>query len=110
VYTKGLVIMLEIVIPLYPGVTQLDFTGPHQVLSRMPGAHIQVASVGGRDIEAEGLKFAGLSDLAAIAACDVLLIPGGLSATGVILDPGLRPAGDHVVASDQTVVVFAQHR
>src|SRR3712207_1767354 len=49
---------LQIVFPLYPGVTHLDFTGPHQVLTRMPDADIVVASVGGRDIEAEGLTFA----------------------------------------------------
>ena len=31
---------LQIVIPLYPNVTHLDFTGPHQVLSRAPEAEI----------------------------------------------------------------------
>jgi putative intracellular protease/amidase len=78
--------MLEIVIPLFPGVTHLDFTGPHQVLSRTPDARIRVASMGGRDIEAEGLTFTGLSDLAAIDRCDVLVVPGGVAATEVILD------------------------
>jgi putative intracellular protease/amidase len=78
--------MLEIVIALYPGVTQLDFTGPHQVLSRAPNARVQVGSLGGRDIEAEGLKFTGLADLAAIARCDVLLVPGGAAATEAGLD------------------------
>ena len=29
---------LQIVIALYPGVTHLDFTGPHQVLVRTPDA------------------------------------------------------------------------
>ena len=29
---------MSIVFALFPGVTQLDFTGPHQVLSRLPGA------------------------------------------------------------------------
>jgi putative intracellular protease/amidase len=78
--------MLEIVIALYPGVTHLDFTGPHQVLSRTPDARVRVASLGGRDIEAEGLVFSDLADLAAIERCDVLLVPGGLSATEVMLD------------------------
>src|SRR5687768_3818083 len=44
----------QIVIALYPGVTHLDFTGPHQVLTRTPDAELIVASVGGQDIEAEG--------------------------------------------------------
>lgn len=78
--------MLEIVIALYPGVTHLDFTGPHQVLSRTPDARMTVASMGGRDIEAEGLAFTKLADLAALERCDVLLVPGGLGATEVILD------------------------
>ncbi|HEV7386218.1 MAG TPA: DJ-1/PfpI family protein, partial [Phenylobacterium sp.] len=57
---------LQIVIPLFPDVTHLDFTGPHQVLSRAPGAEVVVASVGGRDVAAEGLVFAGLKDLAKV--------------------------------------------
>jgi len=78
--------MLEIVIALFPGVTQLDFTGPHQVLSRTPQARVRVASLGGRDIEAEGLVFAGLADLREVDSCDVLLVPGGLGATEAMLD------------------------
>ena len=76
----------HIVIPLYPDVTHLDFTGPHQVLSRPPGARLHVASVGGRDISAEGLVFTGLADLAAVERCDVLCIPGGFGATEAMLD------------------------
>jgi cyclohexyl-isocyanide hydratase len=78
--------MLEIVIALYPGVTHLDFTGPHQVLSRTPDARVTVASIGGRDIEAEGLVFSRLADLSAVERCDVLLVPGGLAATEAMLD------------------------
>ena len=78
--------MLEIVIALYPGVTHLDFTGPHQVLSRTPDARVTVASLGGRDIEAEGLTFTRLADLAAIDRCDVLLVPGGVTALEAALD------------------------
>lgn len=77
---------LAIVIALYPGVTHLDFTGPHQVLSRAPDAEVVVASLGGRDIEAEGLTFTGLADLAGVARCDVLLVPGGFGATDMMLD------------------------
>ena len=50
---------LQIVIALYPGVTHLDFTGPHQVLCRTPGATVVTASLGGQDIEADGLRLAG---------------------------------------------------
>jgi cyclohexyl-isocyanide hydratase len=77
---------LQIVIALYPQVTHLDFTGPHQVLSRTPGAQVVTASMGGRDIAAEGLMFTGLADLAKVARCDVLLVPGGFGATDAMLD------------------------
>jgi transcriptional regulator GlxA family with amidase domain len=75
-----------IVVALYPGVTQLDFTGPHQVLSRMPGAHVVTASLGGCDVWSDGLTFTGLADLAQIAACDVLLVPGGGGCADAMLD------------------------
>ncbi|HET6972172.1 MAG TPA: DJ-1/PfpI family protein [Phenylobacterium sp.] len=76
----------QIVIALYPGVTHLDFTGPHQVLVRTPDADVVVASLGGQDIEAEGLRFAGLADLAAVERCDVLLVPGGFGTTDAMMD------------------------
>ena len=77
---------IDIVIPLYEGVTQLDFTGPHQVLSRAPGAQVVVASMGGVDIAADGLVFTGLADLANVEACNLLLVPGGFGATSAMLD------------------------
>jgi cyclohexyl-isocyanide hydratase len=77
---------LQIVIPLFADVTQLDFTGPHQVLSRAPNAQVTVASIGGRDIAAEGLVFTGLADLAKVERCDLLLVPGGLGAADAMLD------------------------
>jgi transcriptional regulator GlxA family with amidase domain len=69
---------LTIAFALYPGVTHLDFTGPHQVLSSLPGAKAVGASLAGGDIEAQGLTFGSLPRLADIAACDVLCVPGGL--------------------------------
>ena len=77
---------LQIIIALYPGVTHLDFTGPHQVLARTPGADVVVASLGGIDIEADGLTFSKLADLAKLERCDVLLIPGGFGTTDAMQD------------------------
>ena len=68
---------MSIVVPLYEGVTQLDFTGPHQFLSRTPYLHVRVASLGGRSITLDNLTFSDLEDLASIDSCDVLLVPGG---------------------------------
>jgi cyclohexyl-isocyanide hydratase len=42
-----------VVFALYPRITQLDFTGPFEVLSRLPDAHCVLASVAGGEIEAD---------------------------------------------------------
>jgi len=71
------------VFAVFPGVTQLDFTAPHQVFSMMPGAEVIVASVAGGTLETPGLIFAGLRRLADIPACDVICVPGGYGATDI---------------------------
>ncbi|MDB5430681.1 MAG: thiamine biosynthesis protein ThiJ [Caulobacter sp.] len=76
----------RIVFVLYPGVTHLDFTGPHQVLARLPGAVATVASVDGGEMESDGLTFAHLSRLADIEACDLLCVPGGLGSSEAMHD------------------------
>jgi cyclohexyl-isocyanide hydratase len=76
----------RIVIPLFDGVTHLDFTGPHQVFSRVPGARVVVASLGGRDIEADGLVFSDLADLSKVESCDVLCVPGGAGTGAAMVD------------------------
>jgi len=67
----------HIVFALYPGVTHLDFTGPHQFLQRLPGAKVTVASVEGGEMEADGLTFAGLTPFFDISSCDLICVPGG---------------------------------
>lgn len=76
----------HIVFALFTGVTQLDFTGPHQVFSRLPGAAVTAASLGGQAIEADGLTFTGLARLENIEACDVLCVPGGWGTNQAVLD------------------------
>ena len=78
---------LTIVFALYPGVTHLDFTGPQQVLCRLPGARTIAASATGEPIEADGLTFANLTRLADIPACDVICVPGGFGCTDAMVDP-----------------------
>jgi cyclohexyl-isocyanide hydratase len=66
-----------IVFPVFPGVTQLDFTGPYQVLVRIPGTKLIVASVGGAPVESAGLTFSSLARLEDVERCDVICVPGG---------------------------------
>jgi transcriptional regulator GlxA family with amidase domain len=71
-----------IVFALYSGVTQLDFTGPHEVFSYLPGASVILASAEGGTIEATGgMTFAGLRRLAEIPECDIVCVPGGRGST-----------------------------
>ena len=72
---------ISVVVPVYDGVTQLDFTGPHQFLSRTPDVQVRVASLNGRPVTADRLTFSNLEDLGAIAACDVLLVTGAAAST-----------------------------
>lgn len=74
-----------IVFAIFPGVTQLDFTGPHQVFSALPGAEIIVASVDGGAIECNGFAFSGLRRLADIPECDVICVPGGRGTTDIAI-------------------------
>ena len=76
----------HIVFALFPGLTQLDFTGPHQILSRLPGAEVTVASAAGGALDAEGLRFAGLARLADVAGCDLVCVPGGITIVDAIED------------------------
>ena len=76
-----------IVETIYPGMTQLDFTGPHTIFSRIPGASVVVASAAGGPVESDGgLVFAGTRRMAEVERCDLLFVPGGMAATDVIHD------------------------
>jgi cyclohexyl-isocyanide hydratase len=78
----------RIVFILYPQLTQLDFTGPYEVLARLPGAETVVASLAGGVLAAEtGLTFANLRALADIDRCDMIMLPGGPGQTEAMLDP-----------------------
>ena len=75
---------LTIVMPIYDGVTQFDFTGPHQFFSRLPGAKVSVASLDAAPVTSQDLTFSNLEDLGTLDVGDVLCVPGGGGATQVI--------------------------
>src|SRR5689334_17192474 len=76
----------KIVFAIYPGMTHLDFTGPHQFLSRAPRSETVVASPAGGPVEADGLTFANTVRIADVRSCDLICVPGGLYATKVAQD------------------------
>lgn len=75
-----------VVFPIYPRVTHLDFTGPHQVLAFTPGVSVVVASAGGKPVSADGLTFTNLACLEDIERCDVVCVPGGGGVTDAMQD------------------------
>jgi transcriptional regulator GlxA family with amidase domain len=87
-----------IVFVLFPGLTQLDFTGPFEVLQRLPGARVVVASREGGVLQADsGLELSGLSRLSDVAHADVICVPGGYGLNAALADAeliaGLRRLG-----------------
>jgi putative intracellular protease/amidase len=75
-----------IVFAIWPGMTHLDFTGPHQFLSRTPNSQTIVASPAGGAVEADGLVFANTVRIADVRSCDLICVPGGVGATKVAQD------------------------
>jgi cyclohexyl-isocyanide hydratase len=77
----------HVVFALYPQLTQLDFTGPYEVLQRVPGARLTLASHAGGTLTADsGLTFGGIVRLADIDALDVICVPGGYGVTAALGD------------------------
>ncbi|WP_395644536.1 DJ-1/PfpI family protein [Terricaulis sp.] len=78
----------KIVFIIYPRLTQLDFTGPYEVLARLPNAEVVVASKDGGTLVSElGLAFTNLHALADVDRADLICIPGGPGQTEAMLDP-----------------------
>jgi cyclohexyl-isocyanide hydratase len=79
---------LRIVSLVFPHVTQLDLTGPVQVLSRLPGAVVDLAW---HRIEAvptdSGFALLPTTTFHDAPQADVLLVPGGRGAFELMADP-----------------------
>lgn len=68
---------------LFPNLTQLDLTGPYEVLSRLPGAEtLLLADARGPVRTEHGLAILPQVRLAECPALDIVLVPGG---------PGVNP-------------------
>ena len=73
---------LNIVFLFYEGMTALDAIGPHEILSRLPGASIKRVSAESGDIRTcTNLILKTEYQLSDISHADVLVVPGGGNAT-----------------------------
>ncbi len=81
---------LNVVFILYPNLTQLDFTGPLQVLSRLPGASVHLAARTLEPVSTDAvLTIPPTTTFADCPPADVLCIPGGFGVDDAINDVAL---------------------
>lgn len=75
---------------LFPNVTQLDFTGPLQVLSRVPGARVHLVAKSMAPVTTDAVLT--LNPTCTFDTCppvDVLVIPGGFGVDDAMNEPDL---------------------
>ncbi|RIJ45010.1 DJ-1/PfpI family protein, partial [Clavibacter lycopersici] len=78
----------RIVSLVFPHVTQLDLTGPVQVLSRLPGAAVDLAWHRIEPVPTDcGFPLLPTTSFADAPQADVLLVPGGRGAFDLMEDP-----------------------
>jgi len=92
------------VFPLYPGVTQLDFTGPFEVFSRLPETRCVLAATQGGQVEGSGgLSVANVLPLARIDRCTLLCVPGGYGCIAAMEDEAYLAALRRLSASTRYI-------
>jgi cyclohexyl-isocyanide hydratase len=78
---------MNIVFVLFDNVTQLDFSGPVQFLSRMPGAKVFVTSKDGNAVTTDcGFSILPTASFADCVAADIICVPGGHGVREAIAD------------------------
>jgi cyclohexyl-isocyanide hydratase len=86
---------IRIAFLLFPNLTQLDLTGPAQVLSRVPGARVTYVAATLDPVPSDcGLALVPTETIAeasadGAASADVLVVPGGDGAFDAMLDPAV---------------------
>jgi cyclohexyl-isocyanide hydratase len=81
---------MNIVFVLFDNVTQLDFAGPVQFLSRLPGAKIHVVSTDGDAIRTDsGFSILPRASFAQCPQADIICVPGGHGVREAIADPAI---------------------
>lgn len=78
---------LRIAFLLFPGVTQLDLTGPAQVLSRLGNARLDFVWKTLDPVPTDaGFSILPTATFADVPTADILCVPGGFGINGVIAD------------------------
>lgn len=81
---------MNIVFVLFDNVTHLDFAGPVQFLSRMPGAKIFVVSNDGGPVTTDcGFSILPTTSFADCQQADIICVPGGHGVREAVADPAI---------------------
>jgi cyclohexyl-isocyanide hydratase len=76
---------IRIAFLLFPNVTQLDFTGPVQVLSRLGNARLDLVWKTPEPVQTDaGFAILPTATLAEVDRADILCVPGGFGVNGVM--------------------------
>lgn len=76
---------MQLAFLLFPGVTQLDLTGPVQFLSRLPGAKIDLVWDNLDPVPTDaGFSILPTATFATLPRADLICVPGGMGVAGVI--------------------------
>lgn len=87
---------MNIVFVLFPNVTQLDFTGPLQVLSRVPGAKVHIVAKSLAPVSTDAvLTLNPTTTFEDCPSADVLVVPGGFGVDDAINDSELMAFVGH---------------
>jgi cyclohexyl-isocyanide hydratase len=75
---------------LFPDLTQLDFTGPYEILARLPGAEIHLVARSLDPVRADkGLRLLPTTTLEACPKLDLVCVPGGRGVNAVLGDAAM---------------------
>lgn len=81
---------MNIVFVLFDNVTQLDFAGPVQFLSRLPGATTYIASKDGKAVSTDcGFAIVPNTSFADCPQADIICVPGGHGVREAIADTAI---------------------
>ena len=95
---------LSVIFLVYPNVTQLDLTGPAQVLSRLGDARVDVVWKTRDPVQTDsGFALLPTATLDEVRQADILCVPGGFGCTDVMQDGDVLAWLRHVGCEAQWV-------
>ena len=82
---------MQIVLPIFDGITALDAVGPYEVLSRLPGAEVTFAALepGPKRTENGMLALTADRALAELPSPQVVVVPGGRATRALMHDAAM---------------------